>query len=228
MSKIFSQLRSKAFTLVELLVVIAIIAILAALLFPAIQGALTKGKQIQTMSNGVNIYKSVFGAAIDAEVTGDTPPWPKYATTLDPSIPAFSSSTEYMAWLVTNDILKTDCAYFSAPGLTPSGASANSNINTSAGGNFTSNNNAWVVLADLNDSTLDSTPFVFTRNLDGIQNNLALNDNSIKPYQLTNAVPYGTKGLVVVNKGGAGFVLKSRQLPAKLNQNDADNVMIIP
>jgi len=228
MSKMFRQLRYRAFTLVELLVVIAIIAILAALLFPAIQGALTKGKQIQTMSNGVNIYKSVFGAAVDAEVTGDTPPWPKYANTLDTSIPEFSSSTEYFAWLVTNDILKTDCAYFSAPGLTPSGASANSNITTDVGGNFTSNNNAWVVLADLNDATLDSTPFVFTKNLDGIQNDLELNDNSIKPYQLTNAVPYGTKGLVVINKGGAGLVLKSRQLPAKLNRNDADNVMIIP
>ena len=227
MSMMFRQLRNRAFTLVELLVVIAIIAILAALLFPAIQGALTKGKQIQTMSNGVNIYKSVFGAAVDAEVTGDTPPWPKYGSR-DTSIPQFDFSTEYFAWLVTNDILRTDCAYFAAPGLTPSGASASSNIVTEPGGSFTSNNNAWVVLADLNDATLDSTPFIFTRNLDGIQGGLALNDNSIQPYRLTNAVPYGTKGLVVINKGGAGLVLKDKQLRAKLNRNDSDNEMITP
>jgi prepilin-type N-terminal cleavage/methylation domain-containing protein len=220
------SLRSRGFTLVELLVVIAIIAILAALLFPAIQGALTKGKQIQTMNNGVNIYKAVFSAAVDAEVTGDISPWPKYTNTTAVSKGAFKYCNEYFAWLVTNDILQSDCAYFSAPGITPSLATATSNIDCSASGNFTKENNAWCVVGDLSDSTADSTPFIFTRNLAGIADGKDL--TTLTSISLTNDAPYGDKGLVLVNKGGAGFVLKDKQLSAKFNPNGEKKKMLMP
>ena len=63
---------SAAFTLVEMLVVISIIAVIAALAFPAISGAVVKSQMTQAVSNGRQIYLATFSMANDGATTGDS------------------------------------------------------------------------------------------------------------------------------------------------------------
>jgi len=60
----------QGFTLIELLVVIAVIAILAAILVPAVTKVITDAKWTEMKSNGKNLYTSVYADAIDANVIG--------------------------------------------------------------------------------------------------------------------------------------------------------------
>jgi prepilin-type N-terminal cleavage/methylation domain-containing protein len=222
------MMKNRGFTLVELLVVIAIIAILAALLFPAIQGALTKGKMIRTMSNGKNIYQSVFAAAVDSEVTGEVAPWPKFDATENAPSGVFKTSTGWIAWLVTNEIISTDMSFFSGPGLTPSTALVSS-VNSA---NWTETNNAWNVVSGMSDSTPDSVPFLFTRNLayanTGDQLGDEIGSGGSTNYPLLNDNPYGRKGLVMINKGGAGFTVRQRAMDRAFNTAGATNSVLTP
>ncbi len=69
-------LRKKGFTLIEMMVVIAIIAILAAALFPAIQGAINTAKASSYKQKGRGIWVGIVSANADREPIGKQPLWP--------------------------------------------------------------------------------------------------------------------------------------------------------
>jgi prepilin-type N-terminal cleavage/methylation domain-containing protein len=77
MSAPIASSRRSGFTLIELLVVISIIAILAGLLFPAVQGALEAAKKTQAkndatnIANAINAYMTEYGKLPSAQSDSD-------------------------------------------------------------------------------------------------------------------------------------------------------------
>ncbi len=209
------QTGSKGFTLIELLVVIAIIGILAALLFPAINGALVRARAIRVGSNGRQIHMGVFDASVQAEAADQRSVWPRSTDS------QYSNSSDFFVACMTNNWVEgVNGSYFSGPGLDVD--NRDDALNSEA--------NAWCVVLDLRDRTEAGTPFIFTRNWSTSATGTGTGNNIDAITTITSDEdPFGDRLGIVVTYGGAVKILNDRLATASnFNPAEASHSVLRP
>jgi len=219
------QRESKGFTLIELLVVIAIIGILAALLFPAINGALLKAKGMKTGSNGRQVHLAVFSENTSRAVINRPEIWPisNPNPALYPAdfVAACANSTEYFKWLIAKKILtNVDFEFLAAQGVPAP-------LDPTDPAMFTAANNAWCITLGLSDESDDNVPFMFTKNFKFTGSTIDTMDES-NPLDDSENMPFGKEQGVIITKGGSTKVLAKKYLLDEDNSPDLGKELFNP
>lgn len=207
------RVRSRwSFTLIELLVVIAIIAILAAILTPAVNLALFRGRLTRMISDGRGLYTLLFAQEMDNPLglaSKQRADWPKTSD-------GYADSTDYFATLVTNKNFNLSYAFFAGPGIEPAQSEAEFKD--------AKLRNAWCIALDVSDATPSDSPVLFTQNV-------KLPTKRLNDFQglTANALPFGDRACVVITRGGPAYYLdQNTALATNFNRTGATNAVLYP
>lgn len=220
MIKLFTKKVRRGFTLIELLVVIAIIALLAALLVPAVTKAMFKSRLTQVINNGKQIYLALFSAENDNPLGlagAATITWPKSKG----GTKTYVDASEFFGDLVESNVLDATYGFFTCPG--GGATAAKDRPEFERDGEF---HNIWCITLDVNDGLKSGAPVLFTQNF---KFKSAKIDQLDTPGLNELAPPYQAKAGVVIQRGGAGFSLDSQTaIPTNFNGTAAQNDFLWP
>ncbi len=201
MSWMRKAMGKRGFTLVELLVVIAIIGILMAVLFPAINNALFRGRILGAAANARSIMQAIYSKDTEG-IYLEVVAWPTKGST-QPDSNVFATSTDFFKYCITNKVLEVQPNFFATGGLKPA-----KSINDFQGGN-----NAWSFVAGVADSYYDTAPVLISQNLEISTIGQALTQdaqgklNDLQDSTSSKPRPFGKKGFVFATKTGSAFAL---------------------